>query len=104
MDLTQRGFRQNEHGVWVDKSHSGTMFGNWQPDGSFKTCIPIDVPVVCLSCEHYDGGEPGEYGELLSGPTCGLNLNFPTRKGECKRYLYNGWAVRWHESEEVPTE
>lgn len=87
-------FDRNRNGVKVVHVHSGSLFGS----------VPYDVPVVCLSCDHYDGGEVGEYGDRLVGPVCGLNVNFPLRKGDCKRYRFNGWGVRWHELEEVPEE
>ncbi len=43
------------------------------------------VPVVCLDCDHYNDGEWGEFGGLLAGPLCKVNLRFPTKKGTCKR-------------------
>ena len=47
-------------------------------------------PALCLTCRHYDAGEFGEYGTLLSGPSCWLNVYFPTRSGFCWRYQPRG--------------
>ena len=43
-------------------------------------------PALCLTCRHYDDGEFGDYGTRLSGPSCQLNVYFPTRSGFCGRH------------------
>ena len=43
-------------------------------------------PALCLTCRHYDDGEFGEYRTVLSGPSCQLNVRFPTRSGFCWRH------------------
>lgn len=44
------------------------------------------VPKVCLDCDHFDGGDCGDYGTVYSYPGCSLGLILPTRKGTCKRF------------------
>ena len=100
----------NKHGVECVRSHTGTHFchiyARRQKDdkrvhiryghpnfdklyvkGSTEwvTCDEVLVPTICLKCDHYDQGEYGDFGELLAGPFCGVNLHFPTRKGTCAR-------------------
>lgn len=66
----------SKHGVECVVSSSGNCFGN----------RPLLVPVCCLNCGHYDDGEYGDYGSLLSGPYCEKNLLFPVKRGQCKRH------------------
>lgn len=84
-----REFVKNEHGVEGVWSHCGTHFGKFvkEADGSerFKTALPLFVPRCCIECSNYDMGEYGDYGNLLSGPTCSENVWFPVRKGTCKK-------------------
>lgn len=83
-----KDYGYNKNGIFGRWSHSGSHFGAdvTQLDGTtrFQTGLPLFVPYVCLMCWNYD---PGEYeeGSLISGPYCGINLWFPTRKGTCKR-------------------
>lgn len=77
----------NKHGVKVMGATTGTMFGRRLPDGTFGTNLPLEVPECCATCKRYDYGEPGEYGEMLSGPSCGVYLRFPTKTGKCGRRM-----------------
>ncbi len=43
------------------------------------------IPQCCFNCQHYDGGEYGDYGVILSRPYCLMGLFYPTHKGSCKR-------------------
>jgi len=43
------------------------------------------IPQCCFNCRHYDGGEYGDYGTILSRPYCLMGLFFPTSKGSCRR-------------------
>jgi hypothetical protein len=78
-----RDYVTNKNGVEGYWSHCGTHFGERQPDGNYKTAIPLFVPRCCDECVHLDRGEFGDYGSLLSGPYCMQNVWFPTKSGKC---------------------
>lgn len=69
---------RNKHGVEGLWSSIGSCFERVVLDKVTHEVLerelnaPMFVPRCCLECEHYDGGEYGEYGTLLSGPTCNL--------------------------------
>lgn len=81
---------KHKHGVEGYESSTGSHFGRYVDDAlhpgqqRFESNLPVFVPRVCCDCRHFDSGEAGEYGELLSGPYCTANVWFPTKTGRCK--------------------
>lgn len=74
--------RVNKYGVRCAVSSIGSC---WKDERGIINAELL-IPVFCLSCKYYDNGEVGDYGNLLTGPGCTLNLHFPTRKGTCGRF------------------
>lgn len=57
---------ENEHGIkgWVE--------------------MDTFIPQCCFNCQHFDGGEYGDYGVIHSHPYCLKSIFFPVRKGDCR--------------------
>jgi hypothetical protein len=76
----------NKHGVVCVRSNTGRLVGVNTDDG-FRNYQPIDVPVVCYGCVHFDPGKFTEgHLDRLSPPSCILQVIFPVKQGKCKKY------------------
>lgn len=95
--VSKEGYLLDSYSRWetnkneiVGRSYTTSHWGHFDKDNKWHNAT-IFVPRICFSCYHFEYGERGDYGELLSLPYCEKNVWFPVKSNRCKKADLNWW-------------
>ena len=81
----------NKHGIKV-REYRTSHWGHWDKENKWHNAT-FHISECCWNCRNLDSGETGDYGDILSPPSCNLNVWSPTRSNKCgKKKAYKSYG------------